>query len=38
VTPVPPVLSLPAGVDDPIHAVVALLSREMSHTEPVDNP
>ncbi|HJY59671.1 MAG TPA: AraC family transcriptional regulator [Streptosporangiaceae bacterium] len=30
----PPVLSLPASVDDPIHAVVTLLSREMSHVEP----
>jgi AraC-like DNA-binding protein len=30
----PPVLSLPASVDDPIHAVVTLLSREMLHAEP----
>jgi AraC-like DNA-binding protein len=30
----PPVLSLPASVDDPIHAVVTLLSRELSHAEP----
>jgi AraC-like DNA-binding protein len=30
----PPVLSLPASVDDPIHAVVTLLSREMSHAAP----
>jgi transcriptional regulator GlxA family with amidase domain len=30
----PPVLSLRASVDDPIHAVVTLLSREMSHVEP----
>jgi AraC-like DNA-binding protein len=30
----PPILSLPAGVDDPIHGVVTLLSREMSHAEP----
>lgn len=30
----PPVLSLPASVDDPIHAVVTLLSRELSHVEP----
>ena len=30
----PPVLSLPASIDDPIHGVVALLSREMAHAEP----
>jgi AraC-like DNA-binding protein len=30
----PPVLRLPAAIDDPIHAVVALLSREMLHEEP----
>ena len=30
----PPVLPLPARIDDPIHAVVALLSREMLHEEP----
>jgi AraC-like DNA-binding protein len=30
----PPVLSLPASVDDPIHGVVTLLSREMLHSEP----
>jgi AraC-like DNA-binding protein len=30
----PPVLSLPASVDDPIHAVVTLLSRELLHAEP----
>jgi AraC-like DNA-binding protein len=30
----PPVLSLPASMDDPIHAVVTLLSRELSHVEP----
>jgi AraC-like DNA-binding protein len=30
----PPVLSLPASVDDPIHAVVTLLSREMLADEP----
>lgn len=30
----PPVLPLPANVDDPIHAVVALLSREMQHENP----
>ncbi|HWG23316.1 AraC family transcriptional regulator [Actinospica sp.] len=30
----PPVLSLPASIDDPIHSVVTLLSREMSHAEP----
>jgi AraC-like DNA-binding protein len=34
VAALPPVLSLPASVDDPIHAVVTLLSREMSHAEP----
>jgi AraC-like DNA-binding protein len=30
----PPVLSLPASADDPIHAVVTLLSRELLHAEP----
>jgi AraC-like DNA-binding protein len=30
----PPVLSLPASVDDPIHQVVTLLSREMLLAEP----
>src|SRR5215469_5554660 len=30
----PPVLSLPASVHDPIHQVVTLLSREMLHAEP----
>lgn len=30
----PPVLSLPASVDDPIHGVVTLLSRELSRLEP----
>jgi len=34
VATLPPVLSLPASVDDPIHAVVTLLSRELSHAEP----
>jgi AraC-like DNA-binding protein len=34
VAALPPVLSLPASIDDPIHGVVTLLSREMSHTEP----
>ena len=34
VAALPPVLSLPASVDDPIHAVVTLLSRELSHAEP----
>jgi AraC-like DNA-binding protein len=34
VAALPPVLSLPASVDDPIHQVVTLLSREMLHTEP----
>ncbi|WP_197514994.1 AraC family transcriptional regulator [Mycobacterium sp. 852013-50091_SCH5140682] len=30
----PPILPLPANVDDPIHTVVALLSREMQHENP----
>ena len=30
----PQVLSLPASIDDPIHGVVTLLSREMTHAEP----
>jgi AraC-like DNA-binding protein len=30
----PPVLPLPASIDDPIHGVVTLLSREMAHAEP----
>lgn len=30
----PPVLAFPASVDDPIHAVVTLLSREMAHPQP----
>ncbi len=30
----PPLLSIPARVDDPIHGVVALLSRELAHVEP----
>jgi AraC-like DNA-binding protein len=30
----PPVLAFPANVDDPIHGVVTLLSREMAHAEP----
>ena len=30
----PPVLPLPANIDDPIHAVVTLLSREMQHEQP----
>lgn len=30
----PPMLALPASIDDPIHAVVALLSREMLREEP----
>jgi AraC-like DNA-binding protein len=30
----PPVLPLPASVDDPIHDVVTLLSRELLHAEP----
>jgi AraC-like DNA-binding protein len=34
VAALPPVLSLPASMDDPIHQVVALLSREMLLGEP----
>jgi AraC-like DNA-binding protein len=34
VAALPPVLSLPASVDDPIHHVVTLLSREMLLAEP----
>jgi hypothetical protein len=34
VAALPPVLSLPASVDDPIHRVVTLLSREMLPAEP----
>jgi len=34
VAALPPVLSLPASMDDPIHQVVTLLSREMLLTEP----
>jgi AraC-like DNA-binding protein len=34
VAALPPVLSLPASVDDPIHQVVTLLSREMLLAEP----
>lgn len=30
----PPVLLLPANVEDPIHAVVPLLSRELTHHQP----
>ncbi len=30
----PPVLSLPASLDDPIHVVVGLLSRELMHDHP----
>lgn len=30
----PPVLAFPANIDDPIHSVVALLSREMTHANP----
>jgi AraC-like DNA-binding protein len=30
----PPVLAFPASVDDPIHRVVTLLSREMVHRQP----
>ncbi len=34
VNSLPTVLSIPARVDDPIHGVVALLSRELAHAEP----
>jgi AraC-like DNA-binding protein len=34
VASLPPVLSLPASVDDPVHQVVTLLSREMLLAEP----
>jgi AraC-like DNA-binding protein len=34
VSALPPVLSLPSSVDNPIHGVVALLSRELAHVEP----
>ena len=34
VTALPPVLSLPASIDDPVHQVVALLSREMVLAQP----
>ena len=34
VNSLPMVLSIPARIDDPIHGVVALLSRELSHVEP----
>jgi AraC-like DNA-binding protein len=34
VNALPPVLSLPASVDNPIHGVVTLLSRELAHVEP----
>ncbi|MDR3409676.1 MAG: AraC family transcriptional regulator [Formivibrio sp.] len=30
----PPVLSIPSSIDNPIHGVVALLSRELAHVEP----
>jgi AraC-like DNA-binding protein len=30
----PPVLSIPSSIDDPIHGVVTLLSREMAHPGP----
>jgi AraC-like DNA-binding protein len=30
----PPVLPLPASIDDPVHGVVTLLSREMAHPGP----
>jgi AraC-like DNA-binding protein len=34
VSALPPVLSIPSRMDNPIHGVVALLSRELSHVEP----
>ena len=34
VNALPPVLPIPSGVDNPIHGVVALLSRELAHVEP----
>ena len=33
VSSLPPVLSLPSSIDDPIHGVIALLSRELAHAE-----
>ena len=30
----PPLLSIPARIDDPVHGVVSLLSRELSHAAP----
>ena len=34
VSALPPVLSIPSNIDNPIHGVVALLSRELAHDEP----
>jgi AraC-like DNA-binding protein len=34
VNSLPPLMSIPARIDDPIHGVVSLLSRELSHVEP----
>ncbi len=34
VNALPPVLSIPSRIDNPIHGVVTLLSRELSHVEP----
>jgi AraC-like DNA-binding protein len=34
VNALPPVLPIPSGIDNPIHGVVALLSRELAHVEP----
>jgi AraC-like DNA-binding protein len=34
VNALPPVLSIPARIDNPIHGVVSLLSGELSHVEP----
>jgi len=34
VSALPPVLLLPSSIDNPIHGVVALLSRELAHVEP----
>ena len=34
VNALPPVFPIPSGIDNPIHGVVALLSRELAHVEP----
>ena len=38
VSALPPVLSIPSRMDNPIHGVVALLSREMAQVEPGRQP